>query len=62
MVWVAITATLLHAQDALPPYKNPNLPVEVRVQDLIGRMTVEEKARQLDMYFGCEDFLDCGVS
>jgi len=48
----------LKAQDAPPPYKNPNLAVEARVADLLGRMTLEEKARQLDMYFGCEDLLD----
>ncbi|KAI9706992.1 MAG: hypothetical protein M1820_004580 [Bogoriella megaspora] len=29
------------------PYKNPNLPVETRIQDLIGRMTIQEKAAQL---------------
>jgi beta-glucosidase len=46
------------AQDASLRYKNPDLPVNTRVADLIGRMTVEEKARQLDMYFGCEDLLD----
>ncbi len=34
------------------PYKNAGLPVEDRVRDLLGRMTVEEKARQLDMYRG----------
>jgi beta-glucosidase len=48
----------LFAEDALPPYKNPQLPVEARVADLLGRMTVEEKARQLDMYLGSEDLLD----
>jgi beta-glucosidase len=42
----------------VPDYKNPGLPVETRVHDLISRMTVEEKARQLDMYFGCESFLN----
>ena len=31
-------------------YKDPSLPVEHRVQDLLARMIVEEKARQLDMY------------
>lgn len=31
-------------------YKNPNLPIEERIDDLLSRMTVEEKARQLDMY------------
>jgi beta-glucosidase len=46
------------AQDASSPYKNPHLAVQSRVADLIGRMTVEEKARQLDMYFGCEAVLE----
>ena len=41
-----------------PPYKNPNLSVGARVADLLGRMTTEEKARQLDMYLGSEDLLD----
>lgn len=31
------------------PYKNPSLPVEVRVADLLKRMTPEEKFRQLFM-------------
>ena len=35
-----------------------DMSVDERVKDLIGRMTVEEKARQLDMYFGCEELLD----
>ena len=39
------------------PYRNSNLPCDARVKDLIGRMTVEEKARQLDMYYGCEDLV-----
>ncbi|KAK5115231.1 hypothetical protein LTR62_001431 [Meristemomyces frigidus] len=29
------------------PYKNPSLPVEARVQDLLSRMTIEEKTAQL---------------
>ena len=33
-----------------PAYKNPALPVNERVADLLGRMTLEEKARQLDLY------------
>ena len=59
---VAVTLTgetpTSKAQDAQPPYKNPQLSLDARVADLIGRMTVEEKARQLDMYFGCEAVLD----
>ena len=46
-------ATSLKAQDT-PAYKNPELPVSDRVADLLQRMTPEEKARQLDMFFGCE--------
>ncbi len=40
------------------PYKDPRSPVDERVKDLIGRMTLQEKARQLDMYSGATDFLD----
>jgi beta-glucosidase len=32
-----------------PDYKNPSLPVEKRIGDLLSRMTPEEKAAQLDM-------------
>ena len=46
------------SNEAALAYKRADLPVDERVGDLIGRMTVEEKARQLDMYFGCEDLLD----
>jgi beta-glucosidase len=35
----------------LPKYKNPALPVEERVDDLIGRMTLEEKVAQLSGFF-----------
>lgn len=33
-------------------YRNARLPIEARVRDLVSRMTVEEKSRQLDMYRG----------
>jgi beta-glucosidase len=52
-----LTTQNLQAQDVLP-YKNPKLSVDARVADLLGRMTIEEKVRQLDMYFGCESFLE----
>lgn len=35
-----------------PPYKDPSLPVERRVEDLISRMTLEEKCWQLFMVPG----------
>src|SRR5271169_6300453 len=30
-----------------PPYLNPNLPTDQRVDDLVSRMTLEEKASQV---------------
>jgi beta-glucosidase len=36
------------------PYKNPALPVEQRVADLLNRMTLQEKILQLDMFWGKE--------
>ncbi|MHC0446924.1 glycoside hydrolase family 3 N-terminal domain-containing protein [Flavobacterium sp. 3-218] len=40
-----------HAQKKYP-YQDAKLPVEERVQDLLSRMTLEEKVRQMDMYRG----------
>ena len=37
-----------------PGYKNASLPVEKRIADLLQRMTVEEKIKQLDMFWGRE--------
>ncbi len=34
-------------RNAVPPYKNPKLPIDRRVADLLKRMTLEEKAGQL---------------
>lgn len=31
----------------VPPYKNPNLPLQIRLDDLLGRMTLPEKVAQL---------------
>lgn len=42
------------APPARLPYKNAKLPTEKRVADLLSRMTVAEKIRQLDMYWGHE--------
>ena len=36
-------------QSSEPPYKDSSLPIEKRVKDLLSRMTLEEKAAQLDM-------------
>jgi beta-glucosidase len=37
------------AQEDDSPYKNPDLPVEERVEDLLGRMTLEEKIGQMTL-------------
>lgn len=33
-----------------PLYKDAKAPIEARIQDLLSRMTVEDKARQIDIY------------
>ncbi len=38
--------------DSSPLYKQANAPIEERVNDLLGRMTLAEKVRQLDLYTG----------
>jgi len=38
------------------PYKNPKLPVDQRVADLISRMTLKEKILQLDMFSGKNEY------
>lgn len=37
-----------------PVYKDPSQSVEKRVQDLLGRMTLEEKVAQMNQYVGLE--------
>ena len=37
----------MNSQDTRPDYKNPRLPIERRVADLLSRMTLEEKIAQL---------------
>lgn len=38
---------LMEEKDNNPSYKNPSLPIELRLDDLISRMTIEEKIGQL---------------
>lgn len=46
----ALLPVLLAAQEPLPPYRRPDLPVEARVADLLRRMTAEEKFWQLYLH------------
>jgi beta-glucosidase len=40
-------ALLAQTREPLPKYKNPRLPVAERVNDLVSRMTLEEKVSQM---------------
>src|ERR1700722_1563296 len=51
------SAALASADNAAPVYKNPRTPIEQRIDDLLSRMTLQEKARQLDLYRG-HDYVD----
>jgi beta-glucosidase len=42
----------MNSQENQPDYKNPRLPVERRVADLLARMTLEEKIAQLTCLWG----------
>jgi beta-glucosidase len=37
----------IRAQEKAPAYRNPSLPIEQRVDDLVARMTLEDKALQM---------------
>nr|WP_315221893.1 glycoside hydrolase family 3 N-terminal domain-containing protein [uncultured Flavobacterium sp.] len=53
IIFVMAVGFLNHAEAQKKyPYQDPKLPVEERVKDLLSRMTLEEKARQMDMYKG----------
>jgi beta-glucosidase len=43
----AIVAGVAHAQEPGPAYLDPARPLDTRVDDLVSRMTLEEKASQL---------------
>ena len=45
---VVAAAFFLEAQSGPPPYLDPAQPVETRITDLISRMTLEEKAAELN--------------
>lgn len=44
--FLILLATVINAQEQLP-FRNPSLPTEDRVNDLVSRMTLKEKADQL---------------
>jgi beta-glucosidase len=60
---VLFAAASSDAQQPQPPavanaiYRQSNAPVETRIDDLLARMTLEEKVRQLDLYSGSKEGL-----
>lgn len=44
---VCLVVTLAAAAPLTPAYRDPSLPVEVRVEDLLSRMTLQEKLNQI---------------
>jgi len=44
---LAFSLRSLPADQALAPYKDPKLPTQTRVEDLLSRMTIQEKADQM---------------
>ena len=53
--WLCLVAPTGWTQD-LPAYRNPKLPVEQRVADLLARMTLDEKVAQMEGAWENKDF------
>jgi len=49
------------SNEGVLPYKNPEIPIEKRVEDLVSRMTLQEKIRQMDM-FRAREFMSDSVT
>ena len=54
----AWTQERVSATDSTALFKHAGVPVEQRVEDLLSRMTLEEKVRQLDLYSGATALVD----
>jgi beta-glucosidase len=44
LLWAPL---VLHAQEASFPFQDPTLPIDTRIDDLVARLTLEEKASQM---------------
>jgi beta-glucosidase len=45
-----VSGALLAQTPQVPVYKDPSAPIESRIKDLLGRMTLEDKCSQLDIW------------
>lgn len=52
LILFSLAFAVSSAAQPIPPYRNSDLPIETRVRDLLNRMTLEEKFRQLFMVTG----------
>ncbi len=59
LAWVAMVAVAATLPTRVP-YRDPKLPVDLRVSDLLGRMTLEEKVGQLQCLMGWESYMRQG--
>ncbi len=48
--FILLNVGFLHAQIRKPIYKDPTASIELRIKDLLGRMTLEDKCRQIDIW------------
>ena len=62
MAAVLTTALFAACSGTAPLYKNPDAPVEKRVEDLLKRMTLEEKVGQMNQYTGQNIAVDGGYT
>ena len=46
------------APSSVPVYRQSSAPIKQRIDDLLRRMTLAEKVRQLDLYSGARDLVD----
>jgi beta-glucosidase len=60
LLGLCLLATAATAQPGRPLYQNPTAPTDARVQDLLARMTVEEKVGQLSTLLGWEMYQKTG--
>ena len=59
LAWMAAVVTAATLPTRVP-YRDPKLPIELRVSDLLGRMTLEEKVGQLQCLMGWESYMRQG--